>query len=555
MKQYILLIAKLCFFCSIQLNLIAKESIAAAIINQDESVISDVCNKLIVLDKTNFIKKPWAGSQLFEYKNLDAQAVKSNPNWQQIGECYELCACRSVKDIDAKNNPSLVTFEDGSHINLLTLLDACGKYILGDKHLKKYGSEIPLLPKSLNIGQLLSVQAHNEGNPELYIVINAEPGARLFVGFKKTIPNIQRFKNVLEMGRKTQEKFLNCLVSDIDQNLLYRKLSDYFAKKQSIENITELYNEIKGEFIKPDSKYKKVIKLLQELQIHYCKTLDLLNAIEVHNGDIIYNAAVRELANDSGELENSSISRDTTDQSSQESQESAKEIEQKLQEQPEQKEQHVQNKLLEQKEQSGQKGSEQKEQHEQKELKEQEYQKLDGQEPDTLEQEIKKQADYNSCVPCAEIHALGNPENKEILVLEIRKPGPTYRLWDNVRFPLRELDTEIGINKINTKATKAEQFIVEPKLVCDNLYDLVSNKHFDTKKIELNANQELSLTTDGTPKILLSISGQASFYNKDDQIIGNLSQAETAIVPAQLSNYKIKAGDFGTTIILVSLTY
>src|SRR5690606_7034549 len=40
----------------------------------------------------------------------------------------------------------------------------------------------------------------------------------------------------------------------------------------------------------------------------------------------------------------------------------------------------------------------------------------------------------------AEVHALGNPEGLEILALEIRRPGPTFRAWDNVRFPLRRID-------------------------------------------------------------------------------------------------------------------
>ena len=45
----------------------------------------------------------------------------------------------------------------------------------------------------------------------------------------------------------------------------------------------------------------------------------------------------------------------------------------------------------------------------------------------------------------AEVHALGNPEGREILALEIRRPGPTFRAWDNVRFPVRDVDVDAAL--------------------------------------------------------------------------------------------------------------
>jgi len=42
----------------------------------------------------------------------------------------------------------------------------------------------------------------------------------------------------------------------------------------------------------------------------------------------------------------------------------------------------------------------------------------------------------------AEVNALGNPQGKGFLALEIRRPGPTFRAWDHVRFPLRPIDVD-----------------------------------------------------------------------------------------------------------------
>ena len=57
--------------------------------------------------------------------------------------------------------------------------------------------------------------------------------------------------------------------------------------------------------------------------------------------------------------------------------------------------------------------------------------------------------------PSAEVHALGNPEGRGVFALEIRRPGPTFRAWDNVRFPLRDIDIEDALEALNLTATRA----------------------------------------------------------------------------------------------------
>ena len=65
----------------------------------------------------------------------------------------------------------------------------------------------------------------------------------------------------------------------------------------------------------------------------------------------------------------------------------------------------------------------------------------------------------------AEVHALGNPEGRGVFALEIRRPGPTFRAWDNVRFPLRDIDIDATLEALNLTATRPAEFMVEPKRV------------------------------------------------------------------------------------------
>ena len=58
----------------------------------------------------------------------------------------------------------------------------------------------------------------------------------------------------------------------------------------------------------------------------------------------------------------------------------------------------------------------------------------------------------------AEVHALGNPEGREILALEIRRPGPTFRAWDNVRYPLRDIDIAGALAALNLRRTAPDEF-------------------------------------------------------------------------------------------------
>ena len=84
----------------------------------------------------------------------------------------------------------------------------------------------------------------------------------------------------------------------------------------------------------------------------------------------------------------------------------------------------------------------------------------------------------------AEVHALGNPEGRGVFALEIRRPGTTFRAWDNARFPLRDIDIDATLEALNLTATEPAEFIVEPKLVRPGVRRSVDSEYFRLEHLE-----------------------------------------------------------------------
>lgn len=124
----------------------------------------------------NLVSRPRAGRRLCVYKDL-----QSTPR-QRWGESFEICAI--AEDDEAGAHPSVIRWEDGSEIDLPELLAVAGPAILGEEFVAMDGRQFPLLPKTLDIGELLSVQAHPEGVTEAYIIVEADEGATIRLGFK-----------------------------------------------------------------------------------------------------------------------------------------------------------------------------------------------------------------------------------------------------------------------------------------------------------------------------------------------------------------------------------
>ena len=145
-------------------------------------------------------------------------------------------------------------------------------------------------------------------------------------------------------------------------------------------------------------------------------------------------------------------------------------------------------------------------------------------------------------IASAEVHALGNPEGREILALEIRRPGPTFRAWDNVRFPPREVDVGAALAALNLKATRPEEFIRERTPVAgrDGAFVSVDCEYFRVEHLVAGPGQRVAMT-DARPVSLHCIGGSAAIVESGGRSVGRLEQGESALVPVGVGASEVAA--------------
>ena len=423
---------------------------AEALLIGETNVVLELSKKFLKLTKNNFVERPWGGVKIRSFKGLHSlpdQVIKTGMGG---GEAFELSACK--EDEECQLYPSRLKFDDGSEITLSQLLDVSADELLGDQFIASYGKTFPLLIKTLDIKELLSVQGHPEGNTELYIIIDAEPGATIRLGFKHNIDADQLQASLLQ-GRLKQEVLARKLSSVADEIKLQKILRPWFADHESSFSVLLDSSEIKN-----TKEWLLVEGLVNELKDLYWHILDSMNEIPVESGKVLYNAnpsrALRGLAQR----------------------------------------------------------------------------------------------------PSAEVHALGNPERHEILALEVRLPGPTYRAWDNLRFPVRDIDVSIALNALNLGRTKISEFIRTPTKVKGKkgTFCSLDNDFFCVE--HLKPDYQTSVVVSETfPHYLYAIKGTSRFIGKGGDVLDLLTQGESAIVPKNVGQYQIENVDPESEVIKVSL--
>ncbi|MBD08942.1 MAG: hypothetical protein CMD70_09510 [Gammaproteobacteria bacterium] len=432
------------------MRVIAKKNHAENLLRGNKEIVSEVTKKLLKLTTNNFVERPWGGMSIRRFKGLCPLPDQFVVNGMGLGESFELSAWD--EDGESKMYPSILRFADGSEVPLSELLRVRAEEILGDEFIESYGKAFPLLIKTLDIKELLSIQGHPTGNTELYIIIDAEPGATLRIGFREDI-NLKQLETKLQKGRLQQEALLKKLEPMISSLDLQKVLQSWISDREA-----PFSNLINGPDIQNIEVWLSVEELLIELKSVYWHVLDKMNVIPVKSGQVIYNANPQRLLDQTGKL------------------------------------------------------------------------------------------------VTAEAHALGNPENKEILALEIRRPGPTYRAWDNVRFPVRDLDISSALEVLNLQRTDASEFIVIPKKVNDRpgTFCSLDNDIFCVEHLRPNRKKPV-LVPKMPPHFLYVIYGHARFIDINDVEIGILQQGESAIVPKALGPYHVESIEPETEIIKVNL--
>jgi len=396
------------------------------------------------------VERPWGGMLIRSFKGLCPLPDQSSVHGMGLGEAFEIAAWD--EDDEARAHPSRLRFPDGSEITLPELLRECGNDLLGQEFVSRYGRAFPLLPKTLDIKELLSVQGHPEGNTEVYVIIDAEPGATLRVGFCEDIQP-ERFELELAKGRQQQEALLAAFDGVVEPAQLQAILSPWMAQQQAPLSALPA-----GANVGTPAQWHAVADLLTDLKALYWRVLDSMNAIPVEPGQVIYNATPQRILAQTGRA------------------------------------------------------------------------------------------------PSAEVHALGNPENKEIVALEIRRPGPTFRAWDNVRFPIRDMDAGAAIAALNLRRTEVGEFVVNPERIVDRPGTFCSIDADAFRLEHLKPTKDLSVVVPlEPPHCLHAIRGRARFSNADGAHLGDLEQGESALVPVAVGSYRIESLASETEVIKVSL--
>jgi hypothetical protein len=398
--------------------------------NGREATAERLATRLIVPRHDNLVERPWGGARIREFKRLDTKS----PAGPRIGESFEIAADDS--DAEARRHVSLVDLPDGSNVRLASLLEQHSDTLLGEEFVLRYGRRYPLLPKLLDVEELLSVQAHPPGNTEVYVVVAAEPGATIRVGFNRDVDSAALAAR-LTAGRDEQQRLLQ-ICRRLSPDALQAQIQPWLADRDASAEA------LAAALSRSSSGRAEVEACLRTLHDVYWEVLDLMNAIPVEAGQVIYNAN-----------------------------------------------------------------------------------------PPRVTALYDKPAS-------AEVHALGNPEGRSVLALEIRRPGPTFRAWDNVRFPLRDVDTAAALMALNLTKTSAGDFIVERKPVRPGVERSVDSHDFRLEHLAPTALTSIDVPAAG-PHTLHVLAGAVGVYAADGELLGRLARGVSALVPIGVGAYRVVA--------------
>lgn len=135
----------------------------------------------------------WGGERISEYKHLPAASG--------IGESWEISG--------VPGSVSIVSNGELTGKGLDKLIQKYGASLVGNENIERFGENFPLLIKFIDACDDLSIQVHPndelaekrhqcKGKTEMWYVLDAEPGANLYAGFKQQItPDeyVQRVEN------------------------------------------------------------------------------------------------------------------------------------------------------------------------------------------------------------------------------------------------------------------------------------------------------------------------------------------------------------------------
>ena len=399
---------------------------------------------------SNFVERPWGGTRIREYKGLCPLPDQLETTGLALGEAFEIAAYDA--DEEAREHPSRLRFDDGSELALPALLRRHADTLLGPVFAARHGGAFPLLPKTLDVKELLSVQGHPEGNTEAYVIIDADPGATIRVGFNRDVDPSQ-LDEELTVGRARQQRLLEWVGDRCEPARLQALLAPWLASRD--EEWGDLPAELR-ELL--EARGSDAVRLLEQLKSLYWRVLDSMNEIAVEPGMIVHNANPARITAGTGRA------------------------------------------------------------------------------------------------PSAEVHALGNPEAREILMLEIRRPGPTFRAWDNVRFPLRRIDVGAAVGALNLRRVEPDELVTpaSPLPGRPGAHASVASASFELEHLRPSAGAPVAVPRSAVHS-LHSLGSPVELYSEDGRPLGSMRRGESAIVSAGVGGYHVACDRAGAEVVKVSL--
>ena len=144
----------------------------------------------------------WGGKNLLaNAKQGKAKKIDANTPY---GESWELSA--------VKGDESVVANGFLKRNNIEEIIEVYMGNLIGDKVYEKYGLTFPLLIKSLDCHDVLSVQVHPDdelaaerhnsyGKTEMWYIVDAEPGAFIYIGFNRKDITREEYIAAINEGR------------------------------------------------------------------------------------------------------------------------------------------------------------------------------------------------------------------------------------------------------------------------------------------------------------------------------------------------------------------
>jgi hypothetical protein len=421
-----------------------SETEADVLLRGERAAVARLASSLLVPLNNNFVERPWGGFRLPELKRAAVDAGR------RIGECFEIAA--DNRDEEARRYPSRIRLADGSFASLPALLEAHADALFGAAFVARHGRRWPLLPKTLDVVELLSVQAHPLGHTEVYVIVAAEPGATLRLGFRTGVDGASLAARV-EAGRRDQQRLRELCGGTLSDQDLQAALKPWLADRAAT---TAAFEPLWAP--KLGKRWRDASALLRALHAVYWDVLDLMNEIPVSAGQVIYNATPERIARARG-------------------------------------------------------------------------------------------------IPrSAEIHALGNTHGAEFVALEVRKPGVTFRAWDNVRFPLREVDVAATIAALNLERSEPAEFVVArtPVPGRPGVSRSVDSAEYRLEHLEPTSLRSVEVPA-SAPHSLHALAGAMTVYATDGAVVGRLARGDSALVPIGVGAYRVAADTEPAEILKVEI--